>query len=90
MDWRTGLLVPIHKKGDPEIPSNYSPFCLLSSLRKVIERTLDKEMQAHYVPSVMQMGFQAKQGTEMAIAQTVQALKGGTEVDSSSRSQIRI
>ena len=67
----------IHKKGDPGIPSNHRPICLLSSLRKVIEQTLDKEMQAHYVPNVMQMGFQAKLGTEMAIAQTVQALKGG-------------
>ena len=50
MDWRTGLLVPVYKKGDPEIPSNYRPQCLLSSLRKVIERTLDKEMHAHYAP----------------------------------------
>ena len=77
MGWRNGLLVPIYKKGDPDIPSNYRPICLRSSLRKVIERTLDAEMQAHYVPNVMQMGFQAKLGTEMAIAQTVQALKGG-------------
>ena len=77
MDGRTGLLVPIYKKGDPEISSNYRPICLLSSLRKVIERTLDKEMQAHCFPNVMQMGFQAKLGTEMAIAQTVQAMKGG-------------
>ena len=51
MDWRTGLLVPIYKKGDPKSPSNYyRPIRLLSSLRKVIERSLDKEMQAHYVP----------------------------------------
>ena len=77
MDWGTGLLVPIFKMGDPEIPSNYMPICLLSSLRKVMERTLDKEVQAHYVPNAMQMGFQAKMGTKMAIAQTVQAMKGG-------------
>ena len=76
MDWRTGL-VPIYKKGDSEIPSNYRPICLLSSLRKVIERALDKKMQAHYAPNVIQMGFQAKLGTEMAIAQTVRAMKGG-------------
>ena len=77
MDLRTGLLVPIYKKGDPEIPSNYRPICLLLSLQHVIERTPDMEMQAHYVPNVMQMGFHAKLGTEMAIAQTVQAMKGG-------------
>ena len=35
-------------------------------------------MHAHYVPNVMQMGFQAKLGTEVAIiAQTVQTMKGG-------------
>ena len=77
MHWRTWLLVPIYKKGDPESPSNYRPICLLSSLRKVIERTLDKEMQAHYVHNVMQTGFQAKLETEMAIAQTIQTMKGG-------------
>ena len=77
MDWRTGLLVPIYKKGDPESPSNYRPICLLSSLRKVIERTTDKEMQAHYVPNVMQICFQARLGTEMAVARTVQTMKGG-------------
>ena len=33
-------------------------------------------MQAHYAPSVMQVGFHAKLWTEMAIAQTVQAMKG--------------
>ena len=76
-DRRTGLFVPIYKKGDPEIPSNYRPICLLSFLCKVIERTLDKETQAHYAPNVMRMGFQAKPGTEIAIAQTVQAMKGG-------------
>ena len=68
MKWRNVPLVPIYKKGDPEIPLNYRPICLLSSLRKVIERTLDKEMQAHYAPNVMQMGFQAKLGAEIAIA----------------------
>ena len=76
MDWRTGLLVPIYKKGDLESPSNYRLICLLSSQRKVIKRTLHKEMQAHYVPNVMQMRFQAKLGPEMAIAQTVQTMNG--------------
>lgn len=32
----------IYKKGDPETPLKYSPICLVSSLRKIIERTLDK------------------------------------------------
>ena len=54
-----------------------APIFLLSSHRKVIERTLKKDTQAHYVSNVMQMGFQAKLGTEMAIAQTVQAMMGG-------------
>ena len=71
IDWRTGLLVPIYKKGDPDIPSNYKPICLLSSLRKVIERTLDKAMQANFGPNVMQMGLQAKPGTEKAIDQPI-------------------
>ena len=36
-------------------------------------------MQAHFVPNVMQMGFQAKLGTEMAIARTVHVMKGGQQ-----------
>ena len=62
---------------DPESPSNHRPICLLSSLRKAIVQTLHKEMQAYFVFNVMQMGFQAKLGTEISKAQTVQALKGG-------------
>lgn len=42
---------PLYKNDYSGSPSIYSPICLLSSLRKVIERALDRKMQAHYVPN---------------------------------------
>ena len=50
---------------------------VVARARKVIERSLDKEIQSHFTPNVMQMGFHAKLGTEMAIAQTEHAITGG-------------
>lgn len=36
-DWKIGQFTPIFKKGDPEVPMNYRPVCMLSCIRKIIE-----------------------------------------------------
>ncbi|KAI7861200.1 hypothetical protein K492DRAFT_139353, partial [Lichtheimia hyalospora FSU 10163] len=37
-DWRKAQVVPIFKKGDPSLASNYRPISLTSILRKILER----------------------------------------------------
>ena len=46
-------------------------------MRKVIERTIANAVQTVFIPSSMQLGFQRKLGTEMAIVQTIATMKRG-------------
>lgn len=40
VDWKVGLLTPIFKKGNPEVPMNPRPLCILSCIRKIIEAVI--------------------------------------------------
>ena len=39
-----GNVIPIHKKDDKSLPSNYSPITLLSQIGKTLERCVHKHM----------------------------------------------
>ena len=69
LEWNKGRLVPPYKKGDPAIPSNHRPICLLSATRKIIERAIASAMNESFSPHRAQMGCQKHMGTEMALAQ---------------------
>ena len=75
--WNEGTLIPLCKKGEPLQPANYRPICLISAVRKVIERTIANAVQTVFIPRSMQLGFQRKLGTEMAIVQTIATMMGG-------------
>ena len=40
--WKSGMVVPLSKKGPSEFPSNYIPVSLLSAVGKVMERVVFK------------------------------------------------
>ena len=69
LEWNKDRLVPLYKRGDPAIPSNHRPICLLSSTRKIIERAIASAMNECFAPHRAQMGFQKHIGTEMALVQ---------------------
>ena len=75
--WNEGTLIPLYKKGDPSLPAKYRPISLLSAVRKVSERTIANAVQTVFIPSSMQLGYQRKLGTEMAIVQAIATIKGG-------------
>lgn len=60
-DWRHALVVPLHKKGDPSQVSNYRPISLTSTLCKVMETMINKNLQryssAHSIIDSNQHGF---------------------------------
>lgn len=58
--FRSGLIVPIFKKGDPNEASNYRPICLTNTFRKLYERCLKFPLLAN-MPAldVAQGGFRA-------------------------------
>jgi hypothetical protein len=45
--WKTANVIPIHKKGDKSIPSNYRPISLLSCASKVMERAVFQHLYSY-------------------------------------------
>ena len=43
-DWITANIVPVHKKGDKHLPSNYRPISLTSIVVKVMERIIYRQL----------------------------------------------
>lgn len=60
VSFRTGLIVPIFKKGDPNSAANFRPISLTNTFRKLYERCLKFSLLAH-MPAldVAQGGFRA-------------------------------
>ena len=60
-DWKHGIIRPIHKSGNPSLPSNYRPICLTSILVKTLEKLirahLDRHLSAHNLLPPNQHGF---------------------------------
>lgn len=66
-EWPLILLFPLYKKGEAANPASYRPVALLSHLRKVIEKVLDKTLRRMYTFNVAQCGFRPSRSIETAI-----------------------
>jgi ribonucleases P/MRP protein subunit RPP40 len=73
--WKTALVVPIFKKGDSSLPSNYRPISLTCTLCKLFERCIKDSMlkffNEHSVISSNQFGFLAKKSTCLNLLQSM-------------------
>ena len=65
MDWRTGVVVPLFKKGDRRVCSNYRGITLLSLPGKVYSRVLERRIRPIVEPRIQeeQCGFRPGRGT---------------------------
>ena len=65
--WSDGLLVPLHKKGNVNVPDNYRGITLLSVLGKLFTRVLNNRLmnwaESYGVLVEAQNGFRPKRGT---------------------------
>ena len=65
--WTEGLLVPLHKKGDINMPDNYSGITLLSTLGKLFTRVINNRLESwageYGVYIEVQYGFRKGRGT---------------------------
>ena len=65
--WTEGLLVPLHKKGDINLPDNYRGITLLSSLGKLFTRVINNRLESwaeeYGVYIEAQYGFRKGRGT---------------------------
>ena len=63
-DWKTALITPIFKKGDPQKPSQYRPVSLTSVVCKILERIIREQLIRYLVENSIipneQHGFLSK------------------------------
>ncbi|TWW62340.1 hypothetical protein D4764_04G0009870 [Takifugu flavidus] len=65
LDWQTGVVVPLSKKGDRRVCSNYRGITLLSLLGKVYSGVLERRVRRIDEPQIQeeQCGFRPGRGT---------------------------
>lgn len=82
---RSGIVVPLFKKGDAADPRNYRPITLLSVLRKSISKSIGLIFIQSYGFRPRQLVFLSGSNTETAIAMASKSLqqefKRGTVLD---------
>ena len=75
-DWRTANVVPIFKKGDRGLASNYRPVSLTALACKIMEHivvsSILDHLDAHNILSDLQHGFRAKRSCETQLTITTQ------------------
>ncbi|KAK3565056.1 hypothetical protein QTP86_032481, partial [Hemibagrus guttatus] len=83
LDWATGVLVPLFKKGDRRVCSNYRGITLLSLPGKVYSRVLDRRVRLLFEPQIQeeQCGFRPSRGTLDQLYTLQRVLEGSWEFD---------
>ena len=69
--WKEAKVIPLHKKGPKDDPTNYRPISLLPSLSKIIEKIMVKQMTDYFETQNLfpprQFGFRAGYSTTHAV-----------------------
>lgn len=73
--WRRATVVPVFKKGEQDDPGNYRPISLLSHVRKVVEKAIDRGIRRVYRFHHLQLGFRPCVGTDVAVVRTVASMQ---------------
>ncbi|KAK3557320.1 hypothetical protein QTP70_026600, partial [Hemibagrus guttatus] len=81
LDWATGVVVPLFKKGDQRVCSNYRGITLLSLPGKVYSRVLERRVRPLVEPRIQeeQCGFRPSRGTLDQLYTLHRVLEGSWE-----------
>ncbi|KAL0153242.1 hypothetical protein M9458_051417, partial [Cirrhinus mrigala] len=81
LDWQTGVVVPLFKKRDRRVCSNYRGITLLSLPGKVYARVLERRIRPIVEPRIQeeQCGFRPGRGTMDQLYTLFRVLKGSWE-----------
>ena len=68
------LVIPVYKKGNKALPSNYRPIALLSVVSKVLEKIVFAKLSKFLDPQLMshQSGFRRHDGTHFQLVRLIQ------------------
>ena len=77
-DWKNAFVVPIFKKGEKHVPSNYRPVSLTSIACKVLEHIVHSSVMRHFdkiqILTDKQHGFRARRSCETQLISTIQEI----------------
>ena len=77
-DWKNAFVVPIFKKGEKHVPSNYRPVSLTSIACKVLEHVVHSSVMRHFdknqILTDKQHGFRARRSCETLLISTIQEI----------------
>ena len=77
-DWKIAHIVPVFKKGEKHLPSNYRPVSLTSIVCKVLEHIVHSSVMNHFdrhkILTDNQHGFRAKRSCESQLITTIQKI----------------
>ena len=77
-DWREAHIVPLFKKGDKHLASNYRPVCLTSVTCKILEHIVHSNIINHFLDDETlydnQHGFRAKRSCETQLITAIQGI----------------
>ena len=77
-DWKDANIVPIYKKGDKQLASNYRPVSLTSITCKVMEHVIHSNIMEHFQKNNIlcdeQHGFRKKRSCESHLITTIQGI----------------
>ncbi|TWW77358.1 hypothetical protein D4764_12G0007480 [Takifugu flavidus] len=82
LDWQTGVVVPLFKKGDRRVCSNYRGITLLSLPGKVYSGVLERRVRQIVEPRIQeeQCGFRPGRGTVDQLYTLSRVLEGAWEI----------
>ncbi|MGB1899487.1 MAG: reverse transcriptase family protein, partial [Candidatus Kariarchaeum pelagius] len=76
---KVAKIIPLYKKGDKSIISNYRPISLLPSISKVFERIIYNQLYEYFTNNDLfyknQYGFRKKHSTELAALELIDRIK---------------
>ena len=82
-DWLKAHIVPIHKKNDRTITSNYRPIFLTSIpyklLEHIISTSIHKHLEKHNILTDRQHGFRSRRSCETSLLPTIHDLTSTLE-----------
>jgi hypothetical protein len=77
-DWRDAHIVPLFKKGEKHLPSNYRPVSLTSIVCKLLEHIIHSNIMSHFdrynILTDKQHGFRSRRSCETQLVTTIQKI----------------
>jgi len=80
---KSAVVIPIHKKDDTDVCSNYRPISILPVFSKIFEKAVGQRLTAHFerssVISPNQHGYMAKRSTATALVQLISSINSALD-----------